>query len=745
MRAFIVDCQKSGDLLEHRVSPTSGASIGRSRLVTHPIFGRLRLACLLSPVMLLLAVAVAVAVADPFQIVPTTKTPTPESKPDTTKESGVLVPATKKPAGYEKFIADSPYPKTDSPETLTLEQLEAIAKLPPKSNETGLQTHPAMLPLFRDMVLRYTGGNYKNTPIHFRLHTPEKYEKGKKYPLVVWLHGIGECGPDNIDQLSHLHHIIPSLVGPKKRDFFLLVSQCPHSHRQWEAPERCSTTVRPDGSVECKLTDDPVALGNAPISFTLAMVEAVIKDHPVDANRVTVAGLSSGGRGVWKILERRPDLFAAAVPLVSWKAIGKKSLLEKPLLKKIPIWAIYSSDDSGIDRARKEFELMKENGCRVFKTEFGVCGHRAWTPAMLQGDIFGWLVSRAKDGDRYYAAEPSPTGPEEIGIFADVTEGHLVQKPTPATIKTKKAKESDGQSSPIAARNQRVKEKVKKATKTITDNDPKARTRVRPPTVPPYVVGAPSTLIDQVRLELVSRYLDVGEVEKALGVADKMKSNYQKLFQVLLRVKNDEIQLQLLDYVDRKIDQMEQHGIPLFRHRPVFVEPGGVRVPHRVGQPARSRKVPKKETLKPIPAGKKNPMDECGKEWNMTTTTQYGLFPSGWDKEANDVPAYVFNETGKQLYVRLANAFQKNDLVTMKELCESFIKLDDVPLSSPWFDVSGGRLKGRIKYTLNEKAKPVVRLLRDIAHIKAESKKEFIEFAKKALQRIEKITNPKVE
>ena len=80
-----------------------------------------------------------------------------------------------------------------------------------------------------------------------------------------------------------------------------------------------------------------------------------MKEFPIDPNRVTVAGASTGGEGVWRILERRPDLFAAAAPMVSWQGMQDKSLREKPLLKKIPIWAIYSSDDHGIDFARKQF------------------------------------------------------------------------------------------------------------------------------------------------------------------------------------------------------------------------------------------------------------------------------------------------------------------------------------------------------------------------------------------------------
>ena len=347
------------------------------------------------------------------------------------------------PAEYAAVVAASLYPRTDPPHKLTLAQLEAIAKLAPRVNKEGFRVHPAMLPLFRSMVLRYTGGTYNNAPIRFRLHVPEPFQEGKKYPLVVWLHGAGECGSDNINQLSHLHHILPYLVGPKKRDFFLLAAQCPHTHGEWEAPEICSTTIRADGTAECHLVDDPAALADAPVAFTLAMVDAVKRQFPVDPDQITVAGLSTGGDGTWQIVQRRPELFAAAAPIVSWRSFPDKTLREKPLLKKIPIWAIYSSDDTSIDSARKEFERVREAGCNVHKTEFGVCGHRAWTPAMLQGDVFGWLISRAKDGPRYFAARPSGTLPETIGIFADVTEGDLAKrKPTPAPAQSRRAGEA---------------------------------------------------------------------------------------------------------------------------------------------------------------------------------------------------------------------------------------------------------------------------------------------------------------
>jgi pimeloyl-ACP methyl ester carboxylesterase len=680
----------------------------------------------------------------------------------------------------KNLIERLPYKKVGDPQKLTAEQLDAISKLPPRKNKDGMRPHPAMIPLFRNMALRYNKGSYKNEWVHFRLHTPDNFKPGKKYPMIVWLHGVGECGEDNINQLAHLHHMIPYLVGPKKRDFFMLVPQCPKDHSSWGAPQICYTTVRANGTVECHTTDDPVALGNAPNTYTLAMVDEIVKHFPVDKNRITVAGLSSGGRGVWKILEQAPDRFAAAVPIVSWEAMNAKSLRENPILKKIPIWAVYSSDDHGIDYARKEFRRMKDSGCNAYKTEFGVCGHRAWTPAMLQGDIFGWLLSRAKDGDRFYAAEPSPTNPESIGIFADITVGDQAnhrpkrapKKKTDAPKKPPKDKavwtmgDFDGPKKPLKKQTPPATKPVrpqileKRGDGTITiwvgggelsANIPSVIGYSAKADVPPPAPAMPPEELDEMRFQLMARYIKVNEFGKARDVADKIK-NRRELIEVLFHLfdENPPKRAVILDYIHEELDKMEKPKGRLVPQPglPVIWEPGrAILSPPKpsANRPARpARDLP----IQPVPdtgKKKKDPMDECGKEWAMSTDTFYGMFPNGWEKEGNHVPDYVLTESGVKLANRLINAFEKNDLKTMQELCNSFIKLDDIPLGSPWFDTSGGRLQGRIKYTLNEKAKLVVEVLRLIGTVDAESKKEYVELAKKALKRIRKITKPQTD
>src|SRR5262245_12324936 len=36
----------------------------------------------------------------------------------------------------------------------------------------------------------------------YRLFIPEAYDKAKPYPLVIWLHGSGSVGLDNVKQIS---------------------------------------------------------------------------------------------------------------------------------------------------------------------------------------------------------------------------------------------------------------------------------------------------------------------------------------------------------------------------------------------------------------------------------------------------------------------------------------------------------------------------------------------------------------
>src|SRR4051812_33139535 len=80
--------------------------------------------------------------------------------------------------------------------------------------------------LYEEHTFVYTGGDYKQEPFKWRLLKPETIEAGKKYPVILFLHGIGERGDDNKNQLKYFGEVISSPENRKKFPCFVIVPQC---------------------------------------------------------------------------------------------------------------------------------------------------------------------------------------------------------------------------------------------------------------------------------------------------------------------------------------------------------------------------------------------------------------------------------------------------------------------------------------------------------------------------------------
>src|SRR5690606_25871333 len=70
-------------------------------------------------------------------------------------------------------------------------------------------------------------GRYAETPLPYRLMKPAQLEPGKRYPLVVFLHGAGERGRDNVKQLSSLPTWLAEPEMREKYPCYLVAPQCP--------------------------------------------------------------------------------------------------------------------------------------------------------------------------------------------------------------------------------------------------------------------------------------------------------------------------------------------------------------------------------------------------------------------------------------------------------------------------------------------------------------------------------------
>src|SRR5882672_10284744 len=69
--------------------------------------------------------------------------------------------------------------------------------------------------------------NEKKDTLRYRILFPENYDKTKKYPLVLFLHGAGERGRDNEKQLTHGAKLFLSSENRKNFPCIVVFPQCP--------------------------------------------------------------------------------------------------------------------------------------------------------------------------------------------------------------------------------------------------------------------------------------------------------------------------------------------------------------------------------------------------------------------------------------------------------------------------------------------------------------------------------------
>ncbi|MEU7663463.1 prolyl oligopeptidase family serine peptidase [Streptomyces lincolnensis] len=165
--------------------------------------------------------------------------------------------------------------------------------------------------------------------LDFRLYQPEGFVRNPqtrtRYPLVVTLHGGGEVADNNMTQLTG-NRIAVTFAKPERqrRDpAFVLSPQVPLP-RPMDGPDGTDWT---DAKVQAALIE---------------LIDTFVSEHPrtVDTSRLYLVGLSSGGRGTYSLLAKRPDTFAAALPTAGW---GDPAIMER--ITHIPIWADHSVDD----------------------------------------------------------------------------------------------------------------------------------------------------------------------------------------------------------------------------------------------------------------------------------------------------------------------------------------------------------------------------------------------------------------
>jgi len=224
----------------------------------------------------------------------------------------------------------------------------------------------------------FVGSN--KIPLKYRLLKPLNYRPGKKYPLVLFLHGAGERGDDNLITLKH--GAKDFAVAKRREEFpcYVLVPQCPKDQKWSNVDWSKESSAQPEAASDSMLT-------------TKELLDDMVENAGIDKHRIYITGLSMGGYGTWDAIARYEGFFAAAAPICGG---GDPKLVSK--FKKLPIWCFHGDEDKSVKvvRSREMVDALKAIGSPIKYTEYPGVGHDSWTATFANPDFYQWLFAQQK-------------------------------------------------------------------------------------------------------------------------------------------------------------------------------------------------------------------------------------------------------------------------------------------------------------------------------------------------------------
>src|SRR5690606_5595320 len=164
-----------------------------------------------------------------------------------------------------------------------------------------------------------------DVPLWYRYRPPGYWTGRHGVPLLVYLHGSGERGFDNVRQLRSAPSVMCELPMSDAFPCAVLAPQC---------PEEFNWSSRIDSETDI-------------LDALMMMVDKVLRDPRIDPHRVYLAGSSMGGYGTWALAARAPDRFAAVVPIA-----GGGNTESASRFIDVPLWAVHGADDEVVPVAQ---------------------------------------------------------------------------------------------------------------------------------------------------------------------------------------------------------------------------------------------------------------------------------------------------------------------------------------------------------------------------------------------------------
>lgn len=206
----------------------------------------------------------------------------------------------------------------------------------------------------------YQYGKFGDMP--YRVLFPRNYDPNKRYPLLIFLHGISERGTDNEKQLVWGSKLFQADSIRKKYPAVIIFPQCPENH-YWS--------------------------DIAPSETLKSLVDSVATTYAIDKSKINIGGLSMGAYGTYALVARYPGFFSSAIAISGDGDESKASLMSTTA------WRIFGGAKDKIvpaSTSEKMAKALQASGAKVSLKVYPDADHPgSWMNAFKEPDFCSWI------------------------------------------------------------------------------------------------------------------------------------------------------------------------------------------------------------------------------------------------------------------------------------------------------------------------------------------------------------------
>ena len=209
----------------------------------------------------------------------------------------------------------------------------------------------------------------------YGLYVPPDYDPAQSYPLVMHLHGYGYTASDNLVWYR------PDVQA--RTPCFVFTPKTPPAWGDWSG---WWDTL------------------SEPMQVTLEVLDQLIAEYAIDECRLYVYGISMGGEGVFDLLDKHPDKFAAGMSVCGG---GRAEWAAN--IAQTPLWMFHGGKDNINPPSLTEdvYDALVALGATQMRyTNYPDRGHEIWNVAASEPAWTEWMFAQS----RCDTACPAPTG-----------------------------------------------------------------------------------------------------------------------------------------------------------------------------------------------------------------------------------------------------------------------------------------------------------------------------------------------